>query len=163
MVRRQRHKVLLVQTLPIQLAYQLPGVGRRHLEHRKAPHVGKERVLHGGGQLLQPRQALGGQDEAGPELAKLTQHRLVVHAGHGLHLVHHHQRPAPLVRGEPSLLPDHRVRQVQQRRPHQGRHVRPRRGLGGGDQQHAALGDHLPEVQGGAALSQDGPGFFDDA
>ena len=120
------------------------AVGGRHLEHRQAPHVGQERVLHGGGEVRQLGQALSGENEACPELAQLAEHGLVIDAGHGLHLVNHHQCDASLVRRQPPLLPDHRVHQVEQRRPHEGRDLRSRRGLGGGHQQDAATGDDLP-------------------
>ena len=93
-----------------------------------------------------------------PNLPSSTEHGLVIHAGHGLHLVHHHQRaPDVLGKGHAALLPDHRVHQVEQRRAHQGRHVSSHGPLGGGDQQHAALQDGLPQVDGGAGLAQDGP------
>ena len=95
-----------------------------------------------------------------PNLPKLRQHRLVVHAGQGLHLVHRHQRPAPLLQGQVALLPYHRIDEVEQGGAHQGGHVPADASLGGGDQQDATVEDGLPQVDGGAGLAQDGAGAF---
>ena len=76
-----------------------------------------------------------------PNLPKLAEHGLVIHAGHRLHLVHHHQSAAPLLEGQASLLPYHGVHQVEEGRAHQGGHVPSRLALGGGDQQDAAVLD----------------------
>ena len=58
---------------------------------------------------------------------------------------------------QPSLLPYHGVHEVEQRRAHQGGHVPAHRSLGGGHQQDAAVVDGAAQVDGGAALPQDGP------
>ena len=139
MVRRQRHQVLLAQPFPVQFPDEIPGVGSRHLEHRQGPHVGQQGILHDGGQVGQLGQALGGQDEAGPELAQLAEHGLVVHPGQGLHLVHHLDAP-PLAWRQIALLSDHGVHQVEPGRPHQGGHVPACRGLGGGHQERPTFG-----------------------
>ena len=135
-----------------------PGVVARHLEDGEAAHVGQQGVAHGAGEVVELGEALGGQDEAGPELAELREHRLVVHAGHRLHLVDDDQgAPAPAKRNA-SLLPDDGVDEVEDRRSHEGGHVPAHRSLGGGDQQDASLVDDPPHVDGGAALAEYGPG-----
>ena len=139
------------------LPHQRPGVVARHLEDCEAPDVGEQGVPHGAGEVVQLGEALGGEDEAGPELAQLGQHALVVHAGHRLHLVHHHQRAAPLPEGHAALLPYHGVHEVEQRRAHQGGHVPAHRPLGRGHEKDPAVVDDPAQVDGGAALAQDGP------
>ena len=97
-----------------QLPHQRPGVVARHLEDGEASDVGEDGVPHGAGEVVQLGEALGCQHEAGPELAQLGQHALVVHAGHRLHLVDHHEGAATLTKRQASLLPDHGVHEVEQ-------------------------------------------------
>ena len=153
----ERSDVVLCHPLLAQLPHQRPGVVARHLEDGEAAHVGEQGVPHGEGEVIQLCEALGGEDEAGPELAQLGQHAFVVHAGHRLHLVHHYQRAAPLLKRQASLLPYHGVHEVEQRRAHQGGHVAAHRPLGRGYEKHAAVVDRPAQVDGGAALAQDGP------
>ena len=77
-----------------------------------------------------------------------------------LHLVNYDQRSPALGEGQPALLPDHRVHQVEQGGAHQGSHVPAHGALGGGHQQHAAVVYRAAQVDGGAALAQDGPRPF---
>ncbi len=118
LVDRQGRDVVLGHPLLAQLPDELAGVVPRHLEDGEAAHVGQEGVPHGAGEVVQLGEALGRQDEGCPELPKLAQHRLVVHAGHRLHLVHHDQRAPPLLEGQVSLLPYHGVHQVEEGRAH---------------------------------------------
>ena len=157
LVHGQGRDVVLGHPLLAQLPDKLPCVVARHLEDGQAAHVGQQGVPHGAGEVVQLGEALGRQDEAGPELPKLRQHGLVVHAGHGLHLVHHQSAP-PLAEGQAALLPYHGVHQVEEGRAHQGGHVPSRLALGGGDKEDAALPDGLSQVDGGSGLAQDGPG-----
>ena len=78
-------------------------------------------------------------------------------AGHRLHLVHDDQRAPALLQRQAPLLPDHGVHEVEQGRAHQGGHVPAHGPLGGGDQQDAAVQDGAAQVDGGAALAEDGP------
>ena len=91
MVHRQGGDVLLAYPLLAQLHYEGAGIRAGHLENGEAADVGEKGGLHGAGQVLQLGQALSSQDEGCPELPQLGEHGLVVHAGHGLHLVHHHK------------------------------------------------------------------------
>ena len=65
--------------------------------------------------------------------------------------------PLPLAQRQLALLPYHGVHEVEEGRSHQGSHVPAHRPLGGGDEQDAAVVDGAAHVDGGAALSQDGP------
>ena len=123
MVDGERRDVVLGHPVLAQLPHQGPGVVARHLEDGEAPDVGQQGVPHGAGEVVQLGQALGGEDEGGPELAELRQHAFVVHAGHRLHLVHDDQRAPALVQRQPSLLPYHGVHEVQEGSAHQGGHV----------------------------------------
>ena len=153
----ERGDVVLGHPLLAQLPHQGPGVVARHLEDGEAAHVGEKGVPHGAREVVQLGEALRCEDEARPELAQLGQHALVVHAGHGLHLVDDDQRAATLPEGRASLFPDDRIDQVQEGRAHQGGHVPAHRPLGGGQEKHAAVVDGAAQVDGGAALAQDGP------
>ena len=133
LVDGQGHDILLAHPVLAQLPDHLPGVVARHLEDGEAAHVGQQGVAHGAREVVQLGEALGGQHEAGPELAKLGEHRLVVYAGHGLHLVHDDQGAAPPLGGQAALLPYHGVHQVEEGGAHQGGHVLARRALGRGD------------------------------
>ena len=79
-----------------QLPHQLPCVAPGHLEDGQASDVGEQGVPHGAGEVVQLCQALGREHKRRPELAQLREHRLVVHSGHRLHLVHDDKRAAPL-------------------------------------------------------------------
>ena len=70
----------------------------------QASDVCEQGIPHGGREVVELCEALGGKDERRSELAELAQHRLVVHAGHRLHLVDDDQRPSPLLRRQASLL-----------------------------------------------------------
>ena len=160
MVDGQGDDVLLRDAVPAQLPDELAGVAAGHLEDGETAHVGEEGVAHGGREVGQLGQALGGEHEGSPVLAELGEHRLVVHARQGLHLVHDDERPAALVQGQAFLLADDAVDEVQQRCAHQGGYVASGSPLGGGDQQDAAVEDGAAKVDGGAGLAQDGPRPF---
>ena len=96
-VDRQGDDVLFGDAVAPQLPDEVPCVGARHLEDGEAAHVGEEGGLHGGGEVGELGEGLGGQHEGGTVLAQLREHRLVVDARHGLHLVHDDER-APAVR-----------------------------------------------------------------
>ena len=157
MVHRKRHHVVLKYAVLAELPDELAGVVPGDLEDRQASDVCEQGIPHGGREVVELCEALCRQHEAGPELAELAQHRLVVYAGHRLHLVDDDQRAAPLLRREASLLAYHGIHQVEQRRADEGGHVPSDDSLGGGDEQDAAVEDGAAHVDGGAGLADDGP------
>ena len=117
--------VLLGDAVAAQLPDELAGVAARHLEDGEAAGVGEDGVLHGGGEVGQLGEALGGEHEGGAVLAQLGEHGLVVDAGHGLHLVHDDERPSPLLQGQALLLADDGVDEVEDGRAHEAATSRP--------------------------------------
>ena len=132
----------------------------RDLEDGEAADVGKDAVAENGRELVELGEALGGEDEAGPELPQLGQHRIVIHAGHGLHLVDDDEDAAAFLRWELSLLSNHGVDEVEHRRPDEGGDIATGDALRGGDEEDAAVPDGLPDIDGGSALAEDGAGPF---
>ena len=128
-----------------------------HAEHERRLLRGWIVCDHSDGHL----HAVG--DRAGRERRLGGRHGLSRHdrhhrPGRGRGLGHGQQRAPPLTKRQPSLLPYHGVHQVEKGRAHQGGHVPADGPLGGGDEKHPAIVDRLSQVDGGAALSQDGPG-----
>ena len=150
--------VLLRDPVAAQLPDQLSRVRAGDLEDAETADVGQQRVAHRGRELVQLGQALGGQHERGAVLAQLGERLLEVDPGDGLHLVDHDQRAAALRLGQPLLLANRRIDQVEQRGPDQSGDVAADRALGGRDEQNAAFEDGPPEVDRGARLTQDRAG-----
>ena len=123
----QRGDVVLAHALPTELPHELPRVGAGDLEDAQATDVGEDGVAHGGREVVELGEALGGEDEACAELAELGEHGLVVDAGHGLHLVDDDEGAAALRGGKGALLPDDGVDEVEEGGARRGRPRRARR------------------------------------
>ena len=92
----------------------LPGVAVTASRRARATGSGKSASSL---RAYRSRTSSGTRRRTPPKLTQLGEHRLVVHAWHGLHLVHHHRSAPPPLHGQAALLPYHGVHQVEEGRP----------------------------------------------